>query len=106
MENNPTYKLIKDFVIINNITLSQVRNATKKQVATMAGIDLSNCTFFEGIKELLIQELEDRARLVILNNFKQKILAEFPQAEFEKGERDGKTFITIWPTGKPAEVIK
>ncbi len=98
----------KQYIIDNELTSAQIQGVSKMQVGQAIGEDLSNCTFFNGIKRRLMQfaRIEEAKREY--QDIKQKlinvgILTLFPNMEFDRSGFLADRSITIWPLGKPLE---
>ena len=106
---NVIYEKLKNLADDNGLTSEQVTDATKKQAATMMGIDAVHIDdkVFEVAKRAVLAELERAKWQKALDGLKAQLIGggrvwlmnNFPRTEFEINFR--KKTVTIYFEGKP-----
>ena len=110
MRNNPSYIQLVSQTIDH--TDQQIVDATKQQAETLLGVMMSD-NFFANAKVCI---LLDRAEVAFEGNFndvKDQLISggrtwlqdNFPDVEFEKGNIEGKRFVTVWLDGKSVKEL-
>jgi len=100
--NNPIFKKLQKVAV--NYTAEQIQNATAKQILAIVGDEykeLLTIAFINNMKRILIAELEHKQLLSARDAVRDKILAYFPDAEFDITKENDKRKVTIWLDGRP-----
>jgi len=107
VRNRLIYVRLLDFVLDHEYTIQQVRDATRQQVETITGLDTSGYSnaFLLNMREQVVGRLIQAAAVAAMNRLLELVHNNgFPNAEAQLGSEQDKIKITLWPTGKPAEV--
>ncbi|MHA1220124.1 MAG: hypothetical protein ACTSQB_00145 [Candidatus Heimdallarchaeota archaeon] len=106
------YQRIKQLVLAQDYTVTQVENATFSQVVTALSLSqeeqLELSQYWKNIKRhciRIVQNKQDQKRLAV---FHERFLVDnrvwlednYPNIEFTHGTRDGSKYWLIWPEGK------
>ncbi len=104
MRSNPVYKKLKKIALEGDYTIEQVTNASKGQIESLVGHELT-VNFYSSLKTCVLQDLQEKLDGQAVAAFKDKVKAYldqyYPDYKFERGRDRDKPFITIWLEGKP-----
>jgi len=110
MRQRAIFQKIRNFVIAQGYTIEQVKNVTPIQVKNLLNLTdeefLQYQIYLDGIKKLIIQDLQDVIDVQILADLKQQIHAylvtKFPDYEVEKDFNDkSNRTVTFYLDGIP-----
>lgn len=104
MINNPLFKKLEQFALANSYSVEQIQDVSRKQIETAIGESLADCTCINGMKRAVAQALQRRDDELDLQVIRDKIIAYYPNAEFDKRRVEGKRTVTVWLDGKPERI--
>ena len=95
-------------VIVRNYSTDQVNDATKAQLKSLMNWPTDvvlTSVLYEKIKRYVTRRMEvnirDQVKTAINNELKSWIDSNYPDAELEQRQVNGKPVIEIWYKGKP-----
>jgi hypothetical protein len=112
MRNNALYLQLKHAASNGNYTVEQAKSITKAQIESILGTSIGD-NFYANMKNVLVNQLSDEADDADMKDLREQLIGgsrqwlgnHFPNAEFERGQENGKKYIKIWLAGKP-EVVE
>jgi len=105
MKNNALYIELKQIIIDDSYTVAQVEGATKAQIESLLNTSGLGDAFVANMKRSVAAYLRSQIDTAKMDTLQSQAVSwlttNFPDAEFERGKRDGKPYVTIWVEGKP-----
>ncbi len=106
---NDTAEILLAYVVANEYTSEQVKNATMSQVRSIFGDNTPEqytFTRFNKVKMIVWEAVTKNERTGIKNAIRDQLIAwlaanGFDEPEFDYFHENGKLCVQIWPNGKP-----